>query len=52
VEEKYDYTNGLEQVSAPLQSLWIEIKIVKVEITRNKNELYEPICVPLQQSVL
>jgi hypothetical protein len=52
VEEEYDYTHGHEQVSAPFQSFWIEIKIVKVEITRNKNELYEPIRVPLQQSVL
>jgi hypothetical protein len=29
-----------------------KIEIVKMEITKNKNELYEPISVPLQQSVL
>jgi tRNA A37 methylthiotransferase MiaB len=52
VEEEYDSTHGHEQVSAPLQSFLIEIKIIKVEITRNKNELYEHIHIPLQHSVL
>jgi hypothetical protein len=52
LEEEYDYTHGHEQLLAPLQSFWKDIKIAKMEITRNRNELYEPICVPLQQSVL